>query len=342
MTTNTMQLKQINTEIIKSTLRSLESGTKTRLAAETGLSVATCRNILDDLLETGEVIETKQKPSTGGRPSRQFIYNENFAYVCVLYIRIEGGQKILFTAVANMAGTIVHENKLQPSFITLETITGLLTRELELYPGIKTFSLGVPGIVNEEIIEFCDVPELAGLNLSRQLTDELGLPVIIENDVNSTAAGFLHGNSRSGSECLAYIYYPDKGGPGCGIIVNGKIINGASNFAGEVSYLPLGIPTGKQGEAQKDSALFSKLAAETLTSVNCIINPEKIIIAGKMFGENLKNLILKQLELLIPENHMPELLFVTDIHDNFIRGLISLALEELRCGIQLVKAGARG
>jgi predicted transcriptional regulator len=85
ITINSMKLKQINVELIKSALKSKKYSTKNSIARSTGLSVGICGNILKELLLTGEVLKLKTDHSTGGRPAGRFVYNDNYAHVAAIY-----------------------------------------------------------------------------------------------------------------------------------------------------------------------------------------------------------------------------------------------------------------
>lgn len=63
---NTQQVKRINVELVKNTLRSMGVGTKASIANLTKLSVATCGTILNELLQTGEIIDLGPDESSGG------------------------------------------------------------------------------------------------------------------------------------------------------------------------------------------------------------------------------------------------------------------------------------
>lgn len=62
---NTQQVKRINVELVKNTLRSIGVGTKASIANLTKLSVATCGTILNELLQTGEIIDLGPDESSG-------------------------------------------------------------------------------------------------------------------------------------------------------------------------------------------------------------------------------------------------------------------------------------
>ena len=60
---------------------------KNSLSISTGLSIATCGNILKDLILSDEVIELDLAQSEGGRPARRFRYNENHELILIIYVR---------------------------------------------------------------------------------------------------------------------------------------------------------------------------------------------------------------------------------------------------------------
>ncbi|MCK4261010.1 MAG: ROK family protein [Halanaerobiales bacterium] len=337
MTTNSIKLKQINIELVKSTLKKEEYSTKTSIAKATGLSVATCGNILKELLSTGEVVEIDLEASTGGRPARRFVYNENYAYVAVIHARMEGTSKRLSCVVANLIGIHVYEILIEYNEITLVEFEDVIDMLIKMYPNIKVLGIGVPGVVNQGIIGICDFKELKNIPIEEYLSNKYKLTVIAENDMNSTAFGFYHRIQYKNSESMVYIYYPLDGNPGAGIIVNGQILRGQSNFAGEVSFLPLGISLENQGKIQNKSNLFSELVAKTITSINCVINPKSIVLSGYCFNEQLIESIRALLNTLTPDEHLPEFIFEEDIHDSYIHGLISMALEKLSCNIQIIE-----
>ena len=67
---NTMRVKKMNEELVRQTLRTMRQGTKSMVAQATGLSVATCRSILIDLMNAGELVELDMEESSGADPLR--------------------------------------------------------------------------------------------------------------------------------------------------------------------------------------------------------------------------------------------------------------------------------
>jgi glucokinase len=83
-----------------------------------------------------------------------------------------------------------------------------------------------------------DAPNLPGwhnIPLARLLSDALGAPTVLENDANAAAYGELRFGAGRGCRHLVYVTLGT--GIGGGIIIDGKIYEGASGAAGEVGHM---------------------------------------------------------------------------------------------------------
>ena len=109
LTNNTLRVKESNTNLILDTLKSLQIATRAEIARITGLSIATCGNILKDLVTSGEILEGDLENCSGGRPARQYIYNKNFSLVIAMTIQSDKTLKTLQYAVTNLYGEIMEE-----------------------------------------------------------------------------------------------------------------------------------------------------------------------------------------------------------------------------------------
>lgn len=66
------RVKQVNIELVKTDLKALRFETELTVANATGLSVATCGNILNELLKRGEVIKSDLEQS-GIRSAQRYV-----------------------------------------------------------------------------------------------------------------------------------------------------------------------------------------------------------------------------------------------------------------------------
>ncbi|MBC7959130.1 MAG: ROK family protein, partial [Vallitaleaceae bacterium] len=290
-----MTIKELNMELIKTSLKKEDFSTKISLASATGLSVATCGNILNELVVSGEALELDLGDSTGGRPSKRFKYNKDIYTTLSLYVRKEGRTNTISYAVSNLLGEAIYEQTLPYEHISIHEIDALIREILLQHPNIRVLAIGVPGIVLKGAITYCDFEDLCDFEMSKHLEKTFSMKVIVENDVNVSALGFFQKGNHTNEDSLVYVYYPINGGPGAGIIVNGAIIRGASNYAGEVANIPFGLYSDELAALQNDFNGFNLHVAKTIIAINCIINPKVVVLSGLCFSKvairNIQSLI---------------------------------------------------
>lgn len=335
---NTMKIKQLNVELVKSALIEQTYGTKLTVANATGLSVATCGNILNELLENGEVLEVDTAQPNGGRPARRFMFNADYSYVACIYIQAENNSRKIVYAVSNLIGDIVEQDILVPEQVGYESIEALVGRLLDKYPRIKGVGIGVPSVVYEGIIvSGCDIEDLINFPLEKKLREKYPVEVVVENDMNLIAVGVYKRQNYDEDKNIAVVDFPKGQCIGSGIIVDGHILKGNTNFAGEVSYLPFDMSQKEQiCQMDSDEGLLP-LASKTVMSLIAIINPEKIVLSGELMKEELLEEISRECLKIIPREHMPRIIVRKDTSEDYINGLIAVTIQSLTCDIQLVK-----
>ncbi len=336
MVGNTQRLRKIHTDLIRDIMRQQGSVTHNVLAEQSGLSVATCKNIITDLLQSGEVFEVEPADSTGGRPSKQFSYNPDHFHALLIYLRKEGERQILFSQVVDALGRTAATEIVHGTALGLEELDKVIGQALVAYPSIRVLALGIPGIVHDGRIMTCDIASFPTIGIVDYLSDRYGIPAIAENDVNATALGQYVSLGEDPSESFAYIYYPEAGGAGSGIIINGQLIRGYADFAGELSYLP-GLEGLNQAQVQEDMDAFAALASHMVLALNCVVNPARVMLTGIFFNPALKQRIVALTAASRQGSQVPEILFEEDIHDSFVAGLTYLAMQELSCKYRLIE-----
>lgn len=334
---NTMRVKQVNVELVKTALKALAFGTKLAIANATGLSVATCGNILNELLERGEVIEADLEQPNGGRPARRFMYNANYSYIACIYVSNEGGIYKTIHVVTNLAGKILEEISMEVEVINYEVIDSLISKLICSYENIKAIGIGVPGIIHKGEIGSCDIKELIDIPLATRLKAKYGLQITVENDMNLISYGFYKRQNYDEDKTIAVVIFPKDNCSGAGIIVEGHIIRGNTNFAGEVSYLPFDHLREEQIMKITHREVYFPLIVKTIASIIAVINPETIVVTGGLIRSDMIIDISNSCETFIPHAHMPQIIIQENMQSDYIYGLVSMTLESLTCDIQLIE-----
>jgi len=335
--TNTANVKQMNTELIKTVLKSMPGNTKANIASATGLSHATCNTILNELVTTGEVLEMDKENSNGGRPAQQFRYNGNYANVVCLYLDNESKIPVINYAVINLLGDILEEKSIKNEVVDYDTIERLIGLILQNHPKVKTIGIGIPGVVlKHSVISYCDIQALVDCHLAEKLQNKFGLKVLLENDMNLTALGFYQKQNYQEETSIVVLTFIKDNLPGAGIIIDGHIVRGHSNFAGEVSFLPFDCTRKQQEKLLKTRDGVLELTAKSLCSIIAVIDPQTIMLTGTLLSEDMIEEIRSRC-VSIPNEHLPHIFFNVTVHEYYLRGLIEMALESLNYPMEMVQ-----
>lgn len=157
-----------------------------------------------------------------------------------------GGTKV-HSVLADLSGTILAE-EIGPTapeggmalVAQISGHLGRLSRQAGVRPDqILAAGIGVPGAVHPQHGTLSRIPNIAGVDgpdFIPGLTTALGLPLVIENDVNLAAMAEQWLGHRG--ESLAFIALGT--GIGMGIMLGDRLLRGAHGGAGEIAALPIG------------------------------------------------------------------------------------------------------
>lgn len=218
------------------------SNTAGEMCSEVGISLPTVNSLLGDLMTSGEVIKHGRAESQGGRKPDLYKLADNSFYV----ISVDINKFRIRTAIYNSSNKAVTD---------IETLKISLNNDKETFEKVCDFILAhleKSGLPNEKIIAVgISMPGLIdsvnGINhtylkfgkksLVENFESRLGRKVFLENDARAmTLAEFKFGHNDQYKNVLGIFI---GWGIGLGIIIDGKIYQGASGFAGEFSHSPI-------------------------------------------------------------------------------------------------------
>ena len=201
-----IKIKQQNILQIKRALIALGSATKPEIAKHTGLTVATCGNLLNEMAKSGDAVAENLRFSNGGRPAQAYRYcAEKTQFLSLLAISENGTEKIYYRVVDVAEKTHSQGSSLVRQ-VNLPTLKKMAMGILKKNPAIRLVTLGVQGCVHEGIVAFSDFPELDGRALQSELESALKIPVFVENDMNSIALGYSRVNQNE--KDITILFFP--------------------------------------------------------------------------------------------------------------------------------------
>ncbi len=331
---NAGMLRQINTKILLDALRTVPEATLAELARLTGLSLATCTNIIGELLESGEVLERLERRSGGGRPARSFAYNPDHTLVLLLLPAAGRGGDRLDWTVRNAAGELVAEDHVTREHVSVEDVLAIVADLVGKYPRIKTAAVAVPGVVVNGTVTTCDLAGWSGKPVEEMVRQTADIEAVVENDMNFAAVGYYRDVAAGAITGLAYVAIPKGNCEGAGIIVHGTLIKGKTNFAGEIAHIPI---PGREGDAVMTPEERRERTANLVASLVAVVNPDVVVLSGAGSVGESGEAVLDLCRRTIPEEHLPEILVNPDAGDDCRAGMLSLALDSLAYEVRMVE-----
>ena len=217
-------------------LRETPRRSRAELAEDTGLSKPTVASALGALSVGGLVRERGR--TTGRRGPSASLYEPIPDTALVLGIDV-GAHRVRAVA-ADLDGTEVDEAEIQLEEADAEHVLRAISGLRDLIDG-KPFELAVigsPGVIDPATGRIRSSPNIRGwegLPAEELLREALGLPTVVENDVNLAALGELARGAGRGRK--SFIYLNVGSGLGAGLVIDGRLHRGRHGAAGEVGYL---------------------------------------------------------------------------------------------------------
>lgn len=215
------------------------------IAKQTGLSKQTISEVMRQLEDDGWVKETGRTSGHVGRTAVTYEIIPSAAYIGAVDL---GGTKVR-VAICDLSSRVLAET-MEPTHPeggdAVVAQIGRLTRAVAAQGGVAMDKLriavvGVPGAPQVRTGRVLLAPNIAGfdkMDVAAALEKALGCDVMLENDVNLAVLGESWLGVGQGLDNLAYIALGT--GVGSGLMVNGQLVRGAGNAAGELGFLPFG------------------------------------------------------------------------------------------------------
>lgn len=357
-------IKLLNKDLIEGVIRHNGPITQPEIAEMTNLSLVTVTKTVAVLHAENKVICNGTKESTGGRKAATYAYNEELSYYIGLYFE----KDVFIGAVSNSVGTIIFQTSYDARTDNYDScmedlfcaIDELIEKCGDHY--IAAIGLGIPGVVHGgRVSEIPIIPCWEGENIYEVLFEKYKIPIFLENDVNLTVIGLYQAKYKKKYHNMA-LFYLDKG-IGAGLIIRGELHSGSTNFAGELSYLPVD-GHGEESNRKKYNGNFEQrlimmndlledmqtdeiqnflldTIVEGILSVICILNPEVVVLKNKNLKKKDLVAMTRKMEDFISAPNLPKLVIAEDLTAYSIQGVIDMCLMETTSSYSLYSGKGR-
>ncbi|MDR2565151.1 MAG: ROK family transcriptional regulator [Bifidobacteriaceae bacterium] len=213
--------------------------TRAELASALRVSPASITQASKALMAKGMVLELGQLASGGGRPARPLSLvgaagrivgaKVTASHLAVVGAKLDGE----VTLTRKVPFDVARADALDVAARALQDVLA------EVDGPVLGVGIAVPGSVDSVGSGVADSPTIGWRNarVGTVLRQRLGVPVLVENDVNALAvAEQVYG---VGTRYSTYLVVTIGRGIGCGIVIGGEVFRGAGGGAGEIGHLPV-------------------------------------------------------------------------------------------------------
>ena len=235
-------LRDLNVSLLIELVRRAGTVSRADLARQSRLSAPTVSNIVDKLIKRGIFNEVSLAPSSGGRPPVLLSIDPKAGYVVGIKLRAEG----LTTVICDLDAQVVASRETEASLVGNPNAAILAIEQAVLrvlrdatVPQSKVLGVGVglPGIIDTDrgICNFSHLLWWRDVDLAGPLRKRLGLPVWVDNDVNTLAVAEKWAGDAP--DARDFVTLSVGRGVGLGIVIDRSIYRGANGAAGEFGHV---------------------------------------------------------------------------------------------------------
>jgi cellobiose-specific phosphotransferase system component IIB len=272
-----------------------------------------CGKLID--LVRAELSLTKKRQTTNVQRTLRFF--ENNQKILAIGI-INSGETLRIQYRYYRNGHQVTTGETLKKNVQMEDIEDVIDYVLKDFPEVEQIGVGVPGTVENGKLYWRDL-QAGWLGVEKILREKYHRDIYIFNDANMIVTGiyWLEDEYRN-----LMLYFQPVGNikPGCGIVINGHLLKGKKDIAGEAQYtqkvLSLSRPA---SELTRDPSGSEELMVKTLVPMISTIGPEAVFIYNQMTPD--MDQLKEDLCRYIPQEYLPDFIYLEEITEYMMTGI---------------------
>ena len=315
---NHQLLKRNNYHLIKKYIYQHSPISRVEVAKQLSLTTPTITGMVNPMIARGLLHETHTDPEEGksaGRPRVMLEFVPDAYYICGGDV----GPYRIHYILTDLQGNVVDCRHTGETLEEYHRTLEILTREIPDFlaerniPKEKLLGVGIclPGLIDGSAGKIYTTFREGWTehDLSRELGDRLGLPVVVENNVRARAICANLFDRSVTAEPFAYFFA--SYGVACQMIIDGKVLYGQSAAAGEIGHTvvqrggPVCPTCGNRGCLESlagERAVLQRCRDVMRSSVPTILwelcqNPEELtmdhVLKAQEMGDRETNLVME-------------------------------------------------
>lgn len=289
-------IREINQAIVLNAIRTHGALSRTEIAQMSNLGLPTVSAITAELIDTGLIYQRATGASTGGRPRALLALNAQAGYVVGAKLTEDSAILVL----TDLEATIVARSETPIAGRTPAQIAGTLASAVAtLRPAaadnpILGIGVGMAGVVDRRrgLVRHATYFGWRDLAFGDLLESRLGLPVVVDNDVNALAAAEQW--FGAGRNVANFLVISLGRGIGMGMVLDGRLYRGADGGAGEFGHMTVA-PDGPQCACGKRGCLEALVSDPAIARQASALLHRPLTIEAVIAGAQAGDALLRSL-----------------------------------------------
>ncbi len=235
--------REVNRQILLNLVREHEPVSRADLARRMEIARGMVTSLVDELIADGSLYEGATIDSPRGRRPQMLFVRTRGRLVISVDVRFSR----TYVMLGDFSGTAIALETFDTIEDPAELVAELKVRVRRLLAthcdagACEGLGLVVPGMVDSVTGRVLNAPHLGWRNVDIRdaLSDAVGMPVFVENAPIACALAQMWMGQRGGAELSDFVYVNVSDGVGTGVVVNGQVLRGQRNTAGEFGHVPL-------------------------------------------------------------------------------------------------------
>ncbi|AEB30806.1 xylose repressor [Carnobacterium sp. 17-4] len=234
-------IREQNEAIVLTNIINNSEISRSAVSKSTGLNKASISEIVKKLINDQLINETGigNASSAGGRKPIMLQLNKHAG----VSLGIDLGYDYIASMLTYLNGELVKEKRTTGTLITKENVVEIIEDIIESYTNLATelpykiigVTIAIHGIVFENNILFTPYYNLDKIDLFKELSNIIDIPIHLENEANLTALAESTFSSKKNNLVSVSIH----SGIGAGIVMNGSLYCGLNGRSGEIGHMTL-------------------------------------------------------------------------------------------------------
>ena len=238
--------RQINRQIALALINSREAVSRADLARHMKLRRGAIGLLIQELLNEGHIVEGDAGQAPRGRKPTLLYINTRQRSSVAVDIRASGTFLMLADAIGGPRSSIVTIRTPRTPRRLVAALARRIRKLLAAHPDAgrcEGVGVIVPGMVDHATSRVIHAPTLGWRNVDIRdaLAAATGLPVHVENSGRACALAQVWVGRTIAAPVRDLVFVSVSDGVGVGVVVNGELLRGRHNIAGEFAHMPLSL-----------------------------------------------------------------------------------------------------